>query len=76
MVFGIFVLNRVLMLSIFVLNRVSFLRQESITLFLDLHSDACGFNSARILNSKLEKEKKISIKMNLSETFLDKYTRE
>ena len=34
-VFGIFVLNRVLSLSIFVLNRVSFLRQEPITLFLD-----------------------------------------
>ena len=60
----------------FVLNRVSFLRQEPITLFLDLRSDACGFNSGRILNSKLKKEKNISIKMNLSETFLDKYTRE
>ena len=35
MFFGIFVLNRVLILSIFVLNRVSFLRQEPITLFLD-----------------------------------------
>ena len=35
MFFGIFVLNRVSILSIFVLNRVSFLRQEPITLFLD-----------------------------------------
>ena len=35
MFFGIFVLNRVLILPIFVLNRVSFLRQEPITLFLD-----------------------------------------
>ena len=35
MFFGIFVFNRVSILSIFVLNRVSFLRQEPITLFLD-----------------------------------------
>ena len=35
MFFGIFILNRVSILSIFVLNRVSSLRQEPITLFLD-----------------------------------------
>ena len=43
MFFGIFVLNRVLILSIFVLNRVSFLRQEPITLFLDDKQPALTF---------------------------------
>jgi len=43
MFFGIFVLNRVLILSIFVLNRVSFLRQEPITLFLDDKEPALMF---------------------------------
>ena len=43
MFFGIFVLNRVLILSIFVLNRVSFLRQEPITLFLDDKEPALTF---------------------------------
>ena len=43
MFFGIFVFNRVLILSIFVLNRVSFLRQEPITLFLDVKQPAPMF---------------------------------
>ena len=43
MFFGIFVLNRVLILSIFVLNGVSFLRQEPITLFLDDKEPALVF---------------------------------
>ena len=43
MFFGIFVLNRVSILSIFVLNRVSFLRQEPITLFLDDKQPALMF---------------------------------
>ena len=43
MFFGIFVLNRVLILSIFVINRVSFLRQEPITLFLDDKQPALMF---------------------------------
>ena len=43
MFFGIFVLNRVLVLSIFVLNRVSFLRQEPITLFVDDKEPALMF---------------------------------
>ena len=43
MFFGIFVLNRVSILSIFVLNRVSFLRQEPITLFLDDKEPALMF---------------------------------
>ena len=43
MFFGIFVLNRVLILSIFVLNRVSFLRQEPITLFLEDKEPALMF---------------------------------
>ena len=43
MCFGIFVLNRVSILSIFVLNRVSFLRQEPITLFLDDKQPALMF---------------------------------
>ena len=43
MFFGIFVLSRVLILSIFVLNRVSFLRQEPITLFLDDKQPALMF---------------------------------
>ena len=43
MFFGIFVLNMVLILSIFVLLQVSFLRQESITLFLDDKEPALMF---------------------------------
>ena len=43
MFFGIFVLDRVSILSIFVLNRVSFLRQEPITLFLDDKQPALMF---------------------------------
>ena len=43
MFFGIFVLNRVSILSIFVLDRVSFLRQEPITLFLDDKQPALMF---------------------------------
>ena len=43
MFFGIFVFNRVSILSTFVLNRVSFLRQEPITLFLDDKQPALMF---------------------------------
>ena len=43
MFFGIFVLNRVLILSIFVLNRVSFVRQQPITLFLNDKQPALMF---------------------------------
>ena len=43
MFFGIFVLNRILILSIFVFNRVSFFRQEPITLFLDDKQPALMF---------------------------------
>ena len=52
MFFGIFVLNRVLILSIFVLKRVSFLRQEPITLFLDDKEPALMFYECRKLGIK------------------------
>ena len=42
-ILSIFVLNRVSILSIFVFNRVSFLRQEPITLFLDDKQPALMF---------------------------------
>ena len=52
MFFGIFVLNRVSILSIFVLNRVSFLRQEPITLFLDDKQPALMFYECLKLGTK------------------------
>ena len=66
MFFGIFVLNRVSILSIFVLNRVSFLRQEPITLFLDDKKPALMFNECLKLginnrNSVLNRVEKSAI---------------
>ena len=54
MFFGIFVLNRVSILSIFVLNRVSFLRQEPITLFLEDKEPALMFYECLKLGIKYQ----------------------